>query len=100
MKQIKAIIIALTIVILAITAFISLFAWSCNSPAVPLEKLNQLQVGMTKTQVQAVLGNPDEETSTSDFPGSHWWYKKPYKWYALRIDFTEDGKVIRYIHDD
>ena len=100
MKQTKAIIIALTFVILSAIAFISLFAWSCNSPAVPLEKLNQLQVGMTKAQVQDVLGTPDEETSSPDFPGSHCWYKKPYKWYALRIDFTEDGKVIRYIHDD
>ncbi len=55
---------------------------------------------MTKTQVQDVLGNPDEDTSSPDFPGSHWWYKNPFKWYALRIDFSEDDKIIRYAHDD
>ena len=55
---------------------------------------------MTQSQVAEILGQPDEEYSTEGVAGSHWRYENPLKWYALRIDFTEDGRVIRYVHDD
>lgn len=98
--MIKTAITSLAIILLVAVAIISFGAWSCNSPAVDLGALNQLQVGMTKPQVQEILGEPDEETSSLNTPGSHWWYKNPLKWYALRIDFTADDKLIRYMHDD
>lgn len=94
--------IALTFAFVLLIAFglICFAAWACNSPAVPLGDLNRIQVGMTKDQVQAILGKPDEEYAAHNTPGSHWMYKNLWKWYALRIDFTEDDKVIRYVHDD
>ena len=100
MKMIRRLIASLAVALLIVIALVSFAAWSCNSPAVPLDDLNRIQVGMTKTQVQDILGKPDEETSSLNVPGSHWWYKNPLKWYALRIDFTADDKLIRYIHDD
>lgn len=99
-SKIKGILVTIAFLALLPVAFLSFAAWACNSPAVPLDDLNRIQIGMTKTQVEEILGKPDEETSSINTPGSDWWYKNPLKWYALRIDFTEDGKVIRYIHDD
>ncbi len=98
--NIKTLFVALAILGLAVIALISFGAWACNSPAVRLGDLNRIEGGMTKTQVQDILGKPDEETSSLNTPGSHWWYKNPLKWYSLRIDFAEDGKLIRFIHDD
>jgi hypothetical protein len=98
--RLKAIVSTLGVIFLIAVGLVSFAAWSCNSPAVDLGALNRLQAGMTKGQVQEILGEPDEEVSTSSTPGSQWWYKHPFKWYALRIDFTEDGTLLRYIHDD
>ncbi len=98
--MIKRFIAGLAVALLIVIALFSFLAWSCNSPAVDLGDLNRIQVGMTKSEVQNILGEPDEETSSLNGPGSHWWYKNPLKWYALRIDFTADDKLIRYIHDD
>ena len=95
MKKTKTILTTLAVIALLAVAFFSFAAWSCNSPAVPLDDLNRIQAGMTKDQVEEILGKPDEETSSGQ-----WWYKSPLKWYALRIDFTPTGEVIRYIHDD
>lgn len=100
MKTIKVLLAVLSFMVLGAIAFLGFAAWSCNSPAVPLDDLNRIQVGMTKAQVQEILGEPKEEIASPDTPGSQWWYKNRFKWYALRIDFTEDGAVIRYIHDD
>jgi len=98
--MIKRFILGLAVVLLIVIALLSFAAWACNSPAVDLGALNRIQAGMTKAQVEQILGQPDEETSSLNEPGSHWWYKNPLKWYALRIDFTADEKLIRYIHDD
>lgn len=98
--KIKGMVFAFAFVAMLVVALISFAAWSCNSPAVSLDNLNRIQVGMAKADVQAILGKPDKDTKALNTPGSHWWYKNPLKWYALRIDFTADDKVIRYIHDD
>ena len=100
MKMIKTVIASLAIILLIAIAIISFGAWSFNSPAVDLGALNRIQVGMTKLQVQEILGEPDEETPAHNYPGSNWWYRKRFKWYALRIDFDENDKLLRYIHDD
>lgn len=98
--NIKILFLGLAVLVLSVIALISFGAWACNSPAVQLGDLNRIERGLTKTQVREILGKPDEETSSPNGPGSHWWYKNPLKWYALRIDFSENGQLIRYIHDD
>ena len=100
MNRIKTIVSALGVTILITGALVSFVAWSCNSPAVDLGALNRIQPGMTKGQVLGILGEPSEKTLSSSTRGSHWLYKHPLKWYALRIDFAEDEKLVRYIHDD
>jgi len=99
-SKLKGILVRLAFVAVLAMALISFAAWSCSSPAVDLGDLNRIRVGMTQSQVAEILGQPDEEYSTEGVAGSHWRYENPLKWYALRIDFTEDGRVIRYVHDD
>jgi len=115
MKKTKIVIVALTMAVLAVVALISLAAWACNSPAVPLRDLKTVYAGMPKSEVRSILGDPDQEKIAINLPGSwpdeesyrrdhetasHWWYRSPFKWYSLRIDFAEDETVIRYVHDD
>jgi hypothetical protein len=100
MKRLKPILIVLGFLVVLVAGLMSFAAWSCNSPAVDLGDLNLIREGIPKSEVERILGRPNEETSAHNGPGFHWWYKHPLKWYALRIDFTENGEVIRYIHDD
>lgn len=100
MKALKIAIASIATILLMMVVIVSFGAWACNSPAVGLGDLNRIQVGMTKPQVEEVLGKPNEELAAHNDQGSHWVYKKPFKWYALRIDFDENDKLLRYIHDD
>jgi hypothetical protein len=100
MKRFKDILITLAFLVILAIGFICFAAWAFNSPAVDLGDLNLIREGMSKSEIERILGAPDEETAAHNDSGFHWRYKHPLKWYALRIDFTENGEVIRYIHDD
>jgi hypothetical protein len=72
--------------------------WSVESPAVPIEQLNQIKIGMTMAETERLLGHPyqrKENTQTTS-----WIYGHPLKWYSLTIDFDAAGKITSCTHDD
>lgn len=73
--------------------------WSVSSPAVPEQKMKQLQIGMRTQQVKKLLGDPMTVKMKSDGT-STWLYGSPLKWYSLSVSFSPDGKVVDFVHDD
>lgn len=91
---------AFAILALLAVAIVVFSAWSVNSPAVDPADLKRLHCGMTKTEVEAILGKPDKKGVDPDDASVYWTYGHTLKWYQLRIDFSEGGEVVRYKHDD
>lgn len=76
------------------------FAGLINSSPVELSKLNQLRPGKNMEQIRERLGEPNRVIDFPRKPGSSWYYSKPLRWYAVRIDFTDTGELIRFAFDD
>lgn len=75
----------------------SLFArWCLYRPAVPLDKLNRLRVGMKMDDVRSLMGNPRREVGGPDAP--EWRYGHRLKSYALVVRFNKEGRVIQFRH--
>ena len=91
-----------TTVILGIFTVVLLFMifayWSVESPAVPIEQLNQIKIGMTMAETERLLGHPYQKNE--NMQTTSWIYGNPLKWYSLAIDFDATGKITSFTHDD
>ena len=90
------------LVALAITVFLlagfGIFArWCSVSPAVPLDKLESLRVGMTTDEVRAMLGAP-RQMKVSDAGAKTWVYGSAMKRHILLIEFSQGGKLDSFAH--
>ena len=83
--------------VLAISAVVTSFGrWCLHGPAVPLEKLNRLRVGMSMREVKELLGDPRREAVHSNLP--EWRFGHRMKSHILIVRFDEDGNVTHFRH--
>lgn len=91
-----------TITLLAVFTGVLLFLtfayWSVESPAVPMEQLAQIKIGMTMAETEKLLGRPWRKNENVN--SVSWIYGHPLKWYSLKIDFNADGRISTFLHDD
>lgn len=65
-----------------------------NRPPVPLTKLELLDVGMTKDEVEALLGKP-----ASVEKSGVWCYDSPHSWPLVTVYFDEQGRFVESVYD-
>ena len=58
------------------------------APVVPRAHLEQLEVGMTKYEVEAILGKPTRRRGTSI-----WVYERPFNPARIGVSFDEQGRL-------
>jgi len=75
---------------------ISLMVRFGNGHPVSMRDLARVQMGMSKSEVQSILGSPDDET---DEYGPLIWTYAAFTWCIVRISFDQDGRVIEIDHD-
>lgn len=78
------------------TGFNFFARWCLYRPAVPLDKLNQLRVGMKMDEVRSLLGAPRCEVGGPDSP--EWRYGHRLKFHALVVRFNKDGRITQFRH--
>ena len=60
-------------------------------------QLARVQLGMSKSEVTALLGEP---TTVTLYPGDQIWnYRQPFIWCIVQIRFDSAGKVTEIDHD-
>jgi hypothetical protein len=111
---VRAILKMAVLLCLAVAAPTFYVKWTSDSSAVPLRQLSLIRSGMTMTEVANILGEPDEAGERLLLPGSWpteeswrryhevvtlWFYRSRFKLYVVRIEFAEDGTVVRYLHE-
>lgn len=84
---------AITVIVLVGFSF-----WVMNAPAVPLSKLARLHPGMSKADVQHLLGKPNSQVTHDD--GSELWTYTRMTWAILYIQFNEQGELTSFDHDE
>lgn len=84
---------ALSVIAISLVVFVAWASWNSNRPPFDLERLNQLQPGMTKADVSRKLGKP-----TSDF-GDHWAYSRFIGWPIVYVYFDDQGRLVRRVFD-
>ncbi len=87
-------IITFAVILLIQAAFLVFTRWCLHSPAVPEEKLNQLRLGMTREEVDRLLGKPFREVLVRDRP--EWHYGHRLKSHQLRLQFGTDGRLRQF----
>jgi outer membrane protein assembly factor BamE (lipoprotein component of BamABCDE complex) len=82
----------------AILAGFGLFSrWCSFSPAAPRRKLEQLRVGMSRTDVRNILGPPRDAMHVGDGP-LQWVYGSRLKRHVLIIEFNGNEMVTSFAH--
>ena len=86
-----------TLLVLGIMCFAIFFVFS---HAVPFARFNQVEVGMTESRVQEILGTPqvirhDTADSTAFFYGGF----LRLRWCTMEVFFGSDGRVTGKFHD-
>lgn len=89
--------VALAITVTVLAGFGMFARWCALSAAVPAAKLDKLCVGMTTSEVVALLGLP-RETKTS--PDGHrlWFYGARVKRHILLIEFNSHDALASFAH--
>ena len=83
--------------VLALSTVFCVFArWCLHSPAVPLNKLNLLRVGMKPEEVRQLLGEPWRVIKRG--PEPEWRFGHRLKRHLLVVKFNSDGKVKQFQH--
>ena len=90
-------IIVLAVAVVPLVEFAKVI-WFWNAPAVPASSLRELRVGMTRGDVLHLLGEPRWRYEGDGHPET-WCYARG-SIYTLEIDFTPEGVVEYYEHDD
>ena len=83
---------------LLVLAGFALFArWCSYSPAVAQRQLEKLRVGMTASEVVAIIGQPREFWKT-DQGKNVWLYGARMKRHVLMLQFSEDERMTAFAH--
>ena len=100
MRNIRKYITAATVCIIGLVALI---AWATQD-LVPLGKFRQIEIGMTQSQVQALIGSP-RRTRLTDIdnprnPGQIWWsYDRPLTLVYCYVAFSTNGTVVGFNYE-
>jgi hypothetical protein len=89
------------LVVLALSG-IGFVVWQFDRPPFPLSRLHQLHSGMSRHDVQKILGSPsDAWTRTNDSGEAYaeWAYSRPMSWPIVYIYFTPDGRFGSHRYD-
>ena len=65
-----------------------------DSPPFALERLDRLSPGMTKAEVEGILGPPGEAYGQRE-----WAYSRPYSWPMVKVYFDDEGHFVRSEYD-
>ena len=82
-------------------ALISAVAFFCLAHAANPDKFNEIEYGMTRAQVETILGKPDN-IGRFDEPGSLDYYYggfKRYRWCTMDVFFGTNSLVCGKFHD-
>ena len=82
-----ALIALVSIIALCLILGVSAILWPFQSP-VPMKRLKQIEKGMTKEEIETILGPPSKK-----YPGSDgiWEYDRPRVFGYVQIDWQDDG---------
>ena len=73
--------------------FIAFVAWAMLAPPVPMSRLEQVHLGMSKEQVRTILGKPPNAYKGDD--GSESWVYARMTWSLLDIEFSPEGMLTK-----
>jgi hypothetical protein len=81
---------------LAFAAFtvVVLLIWNFERPPIDLALLERLRAGMSRGEVEAVLGAP-----TKRFGDREWLYSRRGAWPIVRVWFDAGGGFVRSVYD-
>ena len=85
--------IALCICILIPITMFAFALWNFNQPPRAYDLADSLQKGMSKQEVQKILGSPN-----SDYEHTYA-YHRPFGWGIYYVIFDEDGKLNEHYYD-
>jgi hypothetical protein len=91
---------SLAVALVPIVCFAVLVAmgwWCMAAPALPPDKMAAVNQGMTREEVQSLLGPPQSESRESD--GSETWMYHRRTWAMFLVAFSPEGHVVRAEHD-
>ena len=77
--------------------FMGLAHWHMSAHGAALDDFERVMAGMTQAEVEAILGQPTSEGTTSR--GTNGWAYTRWTWCMVTITFSEDGTVIESVHD-
>ena len=97
LESIEIWLVALVITVTVLAGFGIFARWCAYSPAVPLDRLNSLRVGMKSEEVKLLLGPPRLIRQLPDNL-KEWVYGAVMKRHVLMIQFHADGTVQSFAH--
>ncbi len=71
--------------------------WHMSAHGATLDDFERVMAGMTQAEVEAILGRPTSQGTTSR--GTNGWAYTRWTWCMVKITFSEDGTVIASEHD-
>lgn len=80
---------------LATVGLIALIIWHFNRPPFPLKRLDKLHPGMTKAEIETLLGTPRSEEYSQDT----WSYTRSGSWPVVYISFDKSGRFVEAEYD-
>ncbi|HWN94028.1 MAG TPA: outer membrane protein assembly factor BamE [Methylomirabilota bacterium] len=96
-NSIEVWLVALAITICVIGGFSVFARWCGLGPAIPRNRLDRLRVGMTSTEIVALIGQPREVRHT---PEGHrqWIYGSRMKRHVLMMEFDSHDRLQIFAH--
>ncbi len=81
-------------------ALIGFAIWSHDSSPVDLGDVYQVSRADSMHEVEQLIGQPDRTRMQGGSGEVSWTYSDPLKWHEFRVDFAQDGKVVRCVFQD
>ncbi|OHB52084.1 MAG: hypothetical protein A2Y10_11165 [Planctomycetes bacterium GWF2_41_51] len=93
----KSKILLVTVLVLA-TMFMFFSIWAMHSRPVSTELVSRIVEGMSKEEVQTILGHPNNINYNEN--SEQWTYGSGLQWNFYRVTFSKNGKVLFCEMDD
>lgn len=81
------------VLLIVCCGFFGWVVWNFNEPPFDLSLLERLEPGMSKVEVQQILGSPRDDD------GGSWAYSRAWQWPIVYVNFDDDGRFTNSAYD-
>ena len=93
----KWLVCCISVPLLVLIAILAFPIWFMEAPAVPYSTIEAMKEGMSRTDVQSLLGEPNSIHTETD--GSERWVYHRHTWAMYFVYLSPEGSVTRFAHD-